>query len=154
MRKLLLVIAALVAVPTTSHAGVGIGMFLGEPLGLTFKADLKKKTSLEILVGVDDWDKDRGHDGYGHLTFLVAPFFAEGDSVVVPFRIGIGGALYDEGDQDWGDDLDFAARMPLQVAFQFKRSPLEIYLEIALRLELFHDFHVEPDGGLGVRFYF
>ncbi len=154
MRKLILVIVALVAMPRPSHAGVGIGMFLGEPLGLTLKADLKKRTSLEFLIGVDDWDKDRGHDGYAHLTFLAAPFVAQGDSVVVPFRLGIGVAVYDEGDQDWGDDIDLAARAPFQVAFQFKGTPLEIYLEIALRLELFHDFHAEPDGGLGVRFYF
>lgn len=158
MRKAILVsvaaaTTALAAAPE-AHAGVGIGMFLGEPLGLTIKADLKKRTSLEFLIGVDDYDEDRGRDGYGHLTFLAAPFVARGDSVAVPFRIGLGVAVYDEGGADWGDDINIAARAPFQIAFQFKSTPLELYLELALRLELFDDLGAELDGGLGFRFYF
>src|SRR5688572_29344488 len=85
------------AAPSQAEAGVGVGLFLGEPLGLTIKADLQKKTALEVLLGVDDYDDNRGRDGYGHLTFLVAPFVAQGDSVVIPFRFGIGVAVYDDG---------------------------------------------------------
>lgn len=159
MRKLILastvlVVLGVVAAPRASHAGVGIGMFLGEPLGITIKADLKKRTSIELLFGVDDYDEDRGRDGYVHVTFLAAPFVARGDSVMVPLRIGMGVAVYDDGPGDWGDEVDVAARVPLQLAFQFKNTPLELYLELALRLELINDLHPEPDGGLGVRFYF
>lgn len=159
MRKLILVtviaMVGLVAAPAPSHAGVGIGMFVGEPLGLTLKFDLKRRSSLEFLVGVDDYNEGRGRDGYGHLTFLAAPWVGRGDSVVVPIRLGIGVAVYDnDGGEDWGEGVDVAARAPLQLAFQFVGTPLEIYLEIALRLELFDDVHAQPDGGIGIRFYF
>lgn len=159
MRKLVLVtviaVVGMVASPAPSHAGVGLGMFLGEPLGLTLKVDLERRTSLELLFGVDDYNEGRGRDGYGHLTFLAAPWVGRGDSVMVPIRFGIGVAVYDDdGGDDWGESIDVAARAPLQVAFQFVGTPLEIYLEIALRLELIDDVHAQPDGGLGIRFYF
>jgi hypothetical protein len=147
--------ATVIATPTAAHAGVGLGVFVGEPLGVTLKVDLKKRTALEVLVGVDDWDEDRGNDEYAHVTFLAALAVAKGESVLIPFRLGIGGAVYDDrGD----DDINFAVRAPFQIAFQFRSNPIEIYLEIALRFEVIDDEgdddHLQLDGGIGFRFYF
>lgn len=146
---------ALTAAPAPARADVGIGLFVGEPLGLTLKVGLQRKTALEVLVGVDDWDEDRGRDGYGHLTFLVQAFAARGESVIIPFRLGIGGAIYDDGGDD---DVNLAARAPFQLAFVFTNTPLELYLELALRLEIIDDDdgddRVDLDGGLGFRIYF
>jgi hypothetical protein len=146
---------AVIAAPTRAHAGVGLGVFVGEPLGVTLKVDLKKRTALEVLVGWDDWDEDRGNDEYAHVTFLAALAVAKGESVLIPFRLGIGGAVYDDrGD----DDINFAVRAPFQVAFQFRSAPVELYLELALRFEIIDDEgdddHFQLDGGLGFRFYF
>lgn len=147
--------ATVIAAPTAAHAGVGIGLFVGEPLGLTIKVDLKKKTALEILAGVDDWDDDRGRDGYAHLTFLASPFVAKGESVVIPFRLGIGAAVYDDGGND---DINVAVRAPFQVAFQFRSTPVEIYLELSLAFVFIdddgNDDHLDVGGGLGFRIYF
>lgn len=146
--------ATVIAAPTAAHAGVGLGLFVGEPLGVTVKVDLQKKTALEILAGVDDWDEDRSRDGYGHLTFLAAPFVAKGESVLIPFRLGIGVAVYDDGGDD---DVEVAVRAPFQLAFQFRNSPVEIYLELALRLEFIDDDDNDDfqlDGGVGFRIYF
>ena len=128
---------------------------MGEPLGVTLKIDLKKRTALEVLVGVYDWDEDRGNDEYAHVTFLATLGVVKGESVMIPFRIGIGGAVYDDrGD----DDINFAVRAPFEIAFQPRSSPIEIYLEIALRFEIIDDEgdedHLQLDGGLGFRFYF
>ena len=158
MRSPTLVAAALaatvIAAPAAAHAGVGIGLFVGEPLGVTIKVDLQKKTALEILAGVDDYDDDRGRDGYAHLTFLAAPFVAKGESVVIPFRLGIGAAVYDDGGDD---DVEVGIRAPFQLAFQFRSTPVEIYLELSILLELIDeddndDLHL--GGGLGFRIYF
>jgi hypothetical protein len=150
--------AGLVAAPSAAHAGVGIGLFIGEPTGFTIKADLQRKTALEILLGVEHLGEGRGRGPYGHLTFLVAPFVARGDSVVIPFRLGIGGAIYDDDGGDFGDDVAVAVRAPFEIAFQFRSSPIEIYLEIALKLEIIdpndNDDFLDLDGGLGFRIYF
>jgi hypothetical protein len=150
-----LLAVAVIAAPTPAHAGVGLGVFVGEPLGVTLKVDLKKRTALEVLVGVDDWDEDRGNDEYAHVTFLASIAVAKGESVLIPFRLGIGGAVYDDrGD----DDINFAVRAPFQIAFQFRTTPVELYLELALRFEVIDDEgdddHLQLDGGIGFRFYF
>jgi len=144
--------AAITAAAPAAHAGVGVGLFLGEPLGFTIKADLAQRTSLEVLLGVDDYDEDRGRDGYGHVTFLVAPFVAHGDSVSIPFRFGIGGAIYEDG----ADDVGVGVRAPFQIAFQFHGSPFELYVELSILLRLVdnNDDLVDFGGGLGFRIYF
>jgi hypothetical protein len=153
MRSARLIPAAAVAVvlaaaPSRADAGIGVGLFIGEPLGLTVKVDLQRRTALEILGGVAEYDATEV--AYGHLTFLATPFVANGRSVLVPFRIGIGGAIY-----EYGDDIGFAARVPFQVGFQFRSAPIEIYLELAMRLHLVpNDVDLDLDGGIGFRFYF
>jgi hypothetical protein len=148
-----LVAAALLAQPRPAHAEFGIGLFVGEPIGLTVKADLARRSALEILIGQTTYDD--GRSGYGHVTYLVTPFAARGRSVIIPFRLGIGAAIYDEG--EFGDDVNVAARFPFQLAFRF-RAPLELYFEIAMKLT-FVDSNdnqdvVDLDGGVGLRFYF
>ena len=154
-----LVVAATVLAGSAApaHAGVGVVLFLGRPLGFTVKADLKPRTALEVLLGVDDWNRDRGRGGYAHVTFLATPFVARGSSVLIPFRLGIGGAIFDDGG-DFGNDLNVAARAPFELAFQFRRSPVELYLEISLRMVLVdsndNDPFLDVDGGAGFRLYF
>ena len=147
---------AMVVATPRAEAGVGIGVFLGEPLGFTLKADLQRKTSLEFLVGVDDYDEDRGRDFYGHVTFLVAPFAAHADSMVIPFRFGIGGAVWDDDDGPDDDDFGIGVRAPFQVAFQFRSAPIELYLELSLLLKVLDDDDdlLDLGGGLGFRIYF
>jgi hypothetical protein len=149
-----LVAAALVAAPRQAKADIGLGLFVGEPLGLTLKVDLQRRSALEVLIGQTSYED--GRSGYGHVTFLITPFAARGRSVIVPFRLGIGAAIYDEGG-DFGNDVNVAARFPFQVAFRF-RAPVELYFEIALLLEFLdandNNDLLDVDGGIGFRFYF
>jgi hypothetical protein len=143
--------AAVTVVPATASAGVGLGLFIGDPIGVTLKADLKPKTALEVLVGGTTYRDGRGT--YGHVTFLAAPFVAHGDSVSIPFRLGIGGAAYEAG-----DDVGFSVRAPFQLAFQMHSAPIEFYLEVSLRVVLAEPADntgdLDVDGGGGFRFYF
>jgi hypothetical protein len=155
----ILVACALVGATRPAHAdGVGVGVVIGEPTAFTIKVDLKRRTALEIALGVESFDDDRGRGPYLHLEFLAALFVAKGESVLVPFRLGIGGAIYDDNGADFGDDVEVAARAPFQVAFQFRSSPVELYLEIALKLIVVddndNDEFLDLDGGIGFRIYF
>ena len=154
----LAVAAALVAVPATASAGgLGIGLFIGQPTGLTIKVDLQRRTALDIVLGVTDFDDDRGRSNYGHVTYQVTPFAATGESVVVPFRIGIGVAAYD-GAGDFGDEVNVAVRAPIGIALQLRRTPVEFYGEVAFKLVLLDENDNEDlvnlDGGIGFRIYF
>ena len=150
-----LVVAATMAAPAAAHASVGLGLFVGEPLGLDLKVDLARRSALDMVFGWDTIDSNRAH--YGHVTYLATLFVGHGRSVVVPFRLGIGGAIYD-GAGGFGDEINLAVRAPLEVGFMFRRAPVEIYGEIALKVTFLdgndNDPTIDPDGGIGFRVYF
>ena len=148
MRKLI-VLAVLGLAAPAAHADVAIGAFIGTPDGLDFKLGLAPHSALDILVGWDTFRDDRGY--YAHVTYLATVAVGHGDSIDVPFRIGIGGAVYG------GGPTNFAARAPAEIALKFRRTPIEIYGELSLRLELADqapDPQLYLDGGVGLRIYF
>lgn len=155
MRKLLLMTLvfgiALAARATPARADFGLGLFLGDPTGLDLKIGLSNRSAIDVVLGVDTY-RD-GHSNYGHLTYLVTPIVAHGDSVLVPIRFGIGAALYGTR-----NDLDFAVRAPVELALRLRRTPLEFYGELALALTLFdpndQNLQLDVQGGLGFRVFF
>jgi hypothetical protein len=160
IRKLVLVATLLFAsAPQAARAEVGVGVFVGEPTGLDVKLDIARRSALDIVLGYYSHWRDYGLDGaYGHLTYLVQPLVAHGDSVLVPLRLGIGVAIFDQAGK-FDDDINLAARVPFEIGFRFRRTPLEIYLEVALKVtfldgEPYRHDRVDLDGGLGLRFYF
>jgi hypothetical protein len=162
MRKLviiaLVVLASTAATERSARADVGLGAFFGEPTGLDVKIGLDRRSSLDIVVGwYSDWRHDFDRGAYGHLTYLLTPMVGHGDSINVPLRIGIGGAIYDQGGH-FNDDLNLAARFPFEVGLAFRRTPLEIYFEVALKVTILDEgdnhSNVDLDGGIGIRFYF
>jgi hypothetical protein len=152
MRSLILLAVLAVAVP--AHADVGLGVFVGEPTGLDLKIGLSPRGGLDMVFGWDDYRDGRDH--YAHVTYLATLAVGHGDSVNVPIRLGVGGAIYDDGRFDTGTNL--AVRAPLQIGLKFRRTPIEIYGEVALKLTFIdannNNDAVDLDGGIGFRVYF
>ena len=156
MRTLILAAILAAAAPSAARADIGIGLFVGEPLGLDVKIDLERRQALDLVFGAVSI-RDGGRDySYGHLTYLLTPFVGHGRSVLVPLRLGIGVAMFGvvEG------DLNVAARAPFELALLFRNTPLELYGEIALKLTFVNSDDtadavvLDTDGGIGLRFYF
>jgi hypothetical protein len=152
MRTWILAALFMIATPATARAEVGLGLFVGEPLGLDVKIDLARRQAIDIVLGATSV---RSYDlSYGHLTYLVTPLVGRGRSVLVPVRLGIGVAVFGALEGDVG----IAGRVPLEVAILFRNTPVEIYGEIALKLNFVRsndtDVFVDGDGGIGLRFYF
>jgi hypothetical protein len=153
MRKLLLTTLVfgivLAAQATPARADFGLGLFLGAPTGLDLKIGLSNRSALDLVLGVDTYRDSRVD--YGHLTYLVTPVVAHGDSVLVPLRFGIGGALYGTS-----NDIRFAVRAPFEVALRLRRTPIEFYGELALELSFFtpnEDLLLDLQGGAGFRVF-
>lgn len=159
MRKLAVLTVLWFAIQATpARADVGLGAFIGEPTGLDVKLGLDHhRSSLDILLGwYSDWPHNVDGGAYGHLTYLLTPVIAHGESINVPVRLGIGGAIYDTGGH-FNDNIHLAARLPLEIGLAFRHTPIEIYFEVALKITVWQDFRDHPtvdlDGGLGIRFY-
>jgi hypothetical protein len=149
--RTLVVAAILLAAPATARAEIGLGLFVGAPAGLDLKIDLQRQSALDVVIGWNTFRKGRA--SYGHLTYLFTPFVASGSSVIIPLRIGIGGAVYGND-----DDINLGVRAPLELGFRFTSTPLEIYAEIALLLTILDNNDryddIDMQGGVGLRFYF
>jgi hypothetical protein len=154
MRTLILAALVVIATPTAARADIGIGLFVGEPLGVDLKIDLERRQALDILFGAVSVRDGYRDESYGHLTYLVTPLVGHGRSVLVPLRLGIGVAMFGftEG------DVNIAARAPFELALLFRHAPMEIYGEVALKLTFVRadngDVVLDTDGGIGLRFYF
>lgn len=153
MRKLVIVAALLVSAGS-AKAEVGLGLFVGAPIGLDLKLDIAPRASVDLLFGWSNIPRaDRSH--YAHITFLGTPFVSYGESIVVPLRLGVGIAVYDD---DAFNTADVAVRAPLELALKFRRTPLEIYGEIAAEITFVDNFaqndFFDVQGGVGIRVYF
>jgi hypothetical protein len=155
LRKLALVLAVVLASSRSARADVGVGLFVGEPLGLDVKIGLGQRSGLDLLFG---WDTYRdAHANYGHVTYLVTPFIGHGESVNVPLRLGIGVALFDDGG-NFGNNINVAVRAPLEIGLRFHSAPVEIYGELAFKITFIDTGRNNPagdlDGGIGFRIFF
>lgn len=153
MRKLLIALAVLVASASTARADIGLGIFIGEPTGVDVKIGLGPKSGLDVLIGESSFRE--GRISYGHVTYLLTPAVGHGDSLLIPLRLGIGGAIFGITE----DDVGFAVRVPFEVGLRFRRTPIEIYAEISFAIDFFTDDRNDKvafdlGGGLGIRFYF
>jgi hypothetical protein len=151
----ILVPMVLVGLVSTARADLGVGVFLGRPTGLDVKIGLERRTALDVVVG---WDRlDDGRRGYVHATFLANLATARGRSVLVPFRLGVGVAAIGGGG-GFDDELNLAVRAPLELALRFRKTPVEIFGELAVELVLVdgndNEDAVDVTGGGGLRFYF
>lgn len=148
MRSLVLALLLVLASSTARAETLGIGLFVGEPTGFDLKVGLGRRSALDIVLGRSSFRE--GRTDYAHLTYLYTPFVARGSSVLVPLRFGIGVAALGVID----DNAHIAGRVPFEIGFRFRGTPLEIYGEIALVMVFDDNTDVDADGGIGIRFYF
>jgi hypothetical protein len=148
-----LALAAVAHSSSPARAEVGLGLFIGEPFGLDVKLDLQRRSALDFVLGATTVREGRAN--YGHITYLVTPIAGRGRSVLVPLRLGIGGAFYDGGG-DFADEVNLAVRAPLQLGLRLRSTPLEFYGEIAIKVTFFDENDnngdaIDLDGGIGLR---
>ena len=136
----------------------GIGLMVLQPTALSLELKLSPATALDFAIGLNDFDD--GDGAYFHFDYLVyLADLARGGSVAVPFYLGVGLALWDYDDRfDNNDNLNGALRIPFGLAIAFRTAPVQIFAELALRLQFIdenkNDDNVDLTGAIGFRIYF
>jgi hypothetical protein len=134
----------------------GLGLMVGVPSGLSGKYYLSQDTALDFGVGVFG---RYGRDLHLHLDFLWHPVvLASPEAFWMPLYFGVGGRMLDHQDnRDFVDDSHLGIRAPLGIMFDFNNVPLDIFLELALVVDLIHDGnhgYSDVNLSLGLRYYF
>ena len=145
---LVLILVSLSMKAHSQDSGIGVGVFLGDPMGFCAKMWVEQRSALVAAAGYDF----RNHGGgmhinvdfhYHHWSFDVAQ-----GQMLVYFGPGIGLGLHSE--------ISIVARAPGGITYHFQSYPLEIFFEIVPALEI-----TGPEGTkfwigsyIGARWYF
>lgn len=135
---------------------IGVGLILGEPLGICAKLYLQDDQAVQAAVG-------SAFIGGGlqlHADYVLHPWILQDrNSFVMPVYLGPGLRLVDYN-AGRGADSHFAigARAVIGLLFDFKEVPLDVFVEVAGVFEYdFKDsegFGLALNAGAGVRYYF
>jgi hypothetical protein len=149
----------------SAHQGaggpVGLGVGFGTPTGFSLEIDATRNTphdsSFELALGFDVLENA---GTYVHAVYKLNLFqIAHGNTVNVPLYVGIGGYLFDYNNQI-DDGINVGLRAPLGINFDFVRAPVQVFVEVALGLELLHRGDNVPYRDLwvggygGIRYFF
>lgn len=130
----------------------GAGLFLGEPTGITLKGYVSRQLAID---GFASWSfVDEAVTFIADATYDFFDIPVKSQHFTIPFYAGFGGKLaLDRGGRNDGKTL-FGLRVPVGVAMDFVKYPIEIFLEVAPGVELIPATDPDVTGGLGARFYF
>jgi hypothetical protein len=147
----LLLVVGLLALLVTSPAqaqrpegDLGVGVQIGNPVGVTLRTDQAYRSPIEGLVA---WDLAGGAlFASGHLILFEQPLPLEDGA---PAYLFIGpGAYLSAGDDHF--DLGASGRAGLSYFI----APLELFVQVSPRFNVLPDTDVGLGGGLGARYYF
>lgn len=146
-----------------ANKGFGLGLELGDPTGLIGKYFFSGSHALDFGIGEYGYYGDvYGHYGYHgvnlYMDYLWHPVsLVSAEAFELPFYVGIGGRLLDDGRDGYGALI--SARAPIGISFDMNNIPFDFFLQLTPYL----DFYSGHDGGFaafeiqfsfGARFYF
>ena len=147
MKKSFIICLIFIGLTTSLFAqrdGLGVGIILGEPTGLSIKKWTGDKTAFDAAAA---WSLQGGGYIHVHADALVHSFAIETKKGELPLYIGLGARLL------LADDPAIGVRVPLGFAYHFSSAPFDFFLELAPILDLLPGTGFDINGALGLRYY-
>lgn len=126
-----------------------LGLYLGEPTGLSAKYWINRSNAIE---GIAAWAFSQGFLVVAADYLLSFPDILKIEEETFPLYIGAGAII--RVDMGTGGSISVGARFPAGVLYVFRTVPLEISLEFVPGLYLFPDTAFLAMGGIGIRYCF
>ncbi len=135
---------------------VGLGLMVGEPTGISFKAWTSDDTAIDAGLA---WSVGRYDAVNIHADYLWHHFGVFGDDIEkgqLPVYYGIGGRIVFADDYpDPGDEnVLLGARVPVGINYLLEENPIGFFLEVAPIVNIIPETDFDVDAALGVRYYF
>lgn len=148
----------------------GLGVMLGAPSGLSGKLYLGESTmALAFGLGADSYGPYYGpyyryHGMHAHIDVVWHPaVLADARAFSLPFYVGVGGwtarhGYYDDRGRYYYEGNHAGLRVPLGISFDFRRAPLDLFLEMVPSFEMTRSDYYRRSayitGAVGLRYYF
>lgn len=126
--------------------GIGLGLIIGEPTGISFKYWTGSTTAFDAALAWSFIDEGAFHihgDYIFHNMRLIS--VPEG---TLPFYYGIGARI------KTANDTKLGVRVPLGLAYLFSNAPVDIFLEIVPILDLTPKTDFSINAAIGARYFF
>lgn len=127
-------------------SGLGLGVILGQPTGVSFKAWTARNQAVDVAVA---WAFDREEAVHVHADYLFHDFrlfrVEKGQFVLY---YGIGGRIKAES------RTRFGIRIPIGLSYLFEGAPVELFFELGPIMDLAPSTLFRMTTGVGIRYYF
>ena len=135
-----------VSMAKAQRSGMGLGLIVGEPTGISFKYWTGSTTAFDAALAWSFVDEGAFHihgDYIFHNMRLIS--IPEG---LLPFYYGIGARI------KTADETKLGVRVPLGLAYLFQNAPVDIFLEVVPILDLIPETDFGINAALGARYFF
>ncbi len=146
IKKIFGIILLLISINLTAHKGLGLGIAVGDPTGITAKYWTSRNTA---ICGTMGWSF-RG-EGYLHINgdFIYHyPKLLEVEKGELPLYLGLGGRLA------FKNETEIGIRFPVGLVYLFPDAPFDAFFELSPYLNLYPRTDMFLSASLGARFFF
>jgi hypothetical protein len=141
--------AAPAASPRKGSSGRALGIFLGQPTGLSFRYGLGQEQSLEAKAAWDLSASSKAAAFSFQANWLMEfPGILTIDKQDFPLYTGAGLQV------DVGAEARLGFRIPGGICYRFAKAPIELCLEVGLGMQLIPSTSFLSSGGFGLRYRF
>lgn len=143
------------ALPRLAHADsagpFGIGLIIGDPTGLSANYRLSQQRSID---GALAWSFGRDPGFKIHSDYLWhRDAILRAEKFNVDLHYGVGARLWSLSNRH-DDNMRFGARVPVGLSSNFNQRAIEVFVEIALGMNVIPSTSADLDAGIGARVYF
>lgn len=133
----------------------GLGLMVGAPTAISGKYFYSRSNAFDFGVGGIRYY--RNHNGvHLHADHLWHPVsLASNPDFELPLYFGIGARIFDFD----GGGTAVGLRVPIGIALDFNKVPIDVFLEFALVVDTYFDYagdsrYADFNGALGFRYWF
>jgi hypothetical protein len=142
------------SVAVAEPSGLGLGLIMGEPTGLSAKVWTSPNFALDAAVGYSWWRYGQSIQVHGDLLWHSRSLI-QSENGFLPLYIGIGARVKLADEEHDYPDLRVGLRIPFGLDYVFTRVPVGLFLELVPIFDLAPE--TERWGGnsaIGFRYYF
>jgi len=141
-----------------SDNGLGVGLIVGEPTGISVKKWIGETRAVDAAAA---WSFSGNESFQFHADYLFHNF-----SLLQPkdfkgrlpvyFGVGCRIKLKDTNEEKGRNDEDtlLGIRIPLGISYLFADAPVDLFVEVVPILDVAPDTDLDINAAIGVRFYF
>jgi hypothetical protein len=141
------------SVAVAEPSGMGLGLIMGEPTGLSAKVWTSSRVALDAAVGYSFWRHGQALQVHGDMLWHTRSLIQSADGFL-PLYIGIGARVKLADEEHDYPDLRVGLRIPFGLEYVFTRVPVGLFLELVPIIDLAPETDWSGNSAIGFRYYF